>query len=95
MPTTFKDQQKLLTEAQHQLAVWETLYKFLDENFISRNGSTPKKAIMAHDCLIQVVPEDILEEVLRIFAQEKIAPLQQAIQSINDQEVVIMSAGEN
>ena len=94
MPT-FKEQQKMLTEAQHQLAVWEALYKFLDENFIARNGNTPKKAIMAHDCLVQVVPEDTLEEILRSLAQEKIAPLQQAIVDINNQEVVIMSAGEN
>lgn len=94
MPT-FKEQQSMLTEAQHQLAVWEALYKFLDEQFISRNGNTPKKAIMAHDCLIQVVPEDILEEVLKSLAQEKIAPLQQTIDSINNQEVVVMSAGDN
>ena len=94
MPT-FKEQQSILTEAQHQLAVWEALYRFLDENFIARNGNTPKKAIMAHDCLVQVVPEDTLEEILKSLAQEKITPLQQTIQSINDQAVVIMSAGEN
>lgn len=94
MPT-FKEQQKMLTDAQHQLAVWEALYRFLDENFIARNGNTPKKAIMAHDCLIQVVPEDTLEEILKSLAQEKIAPLQQVINSINDQEVVVMPAGEN
>lgn len=93
---TFKEQQRALTEAQHRLAVWEALYRFIDENFIPRDGGNPKKAIMAHDCLVPVVPEDILEDVLKDLTQEKIKPIQMTIQKINDQEMVVIPAsGEN
>jgi len=85
----------MLTQAQHELAVWEALYKFLDENFIARNGNSPKKAIQTHDCLVQIVQEDTFEEVLKTLTEEKILPLQQTIQSLNDQEVVVMPAGGN
>ncbi len=87
---TFKEQQKALTESQHKLAVWEFLYKFLDENFIARDGGNPKKAIKAYDCLIEIVPEDIIEDVLQYLAEDKIAPIQQTIKTINDQEMVIV-----
>lgn len=93
---TFKEQQELLTQAQHQLAVWEAVYKFVDENFIARDGGNPKKAIVAHDCLVQIVSEDTLEEVLKDLAQDKILPLQKTIQSINEQDMVIMpNEGDN
>lgn len=85
----------MLTSSQHQLAVWEALYRFLDENFIAHDGGEPKKAIMAHDCLIQVVPEDILEDILNNLSQEKIVPLQKAIKEINEHEVVVMPKGDN
>ncbi len=94
MPT-FKEQQEMLTTAQHQLAVWEALYKFIDENFIAHDGGNPKKAIAAHDCLVQVVPEDVLEGILQNLAKEKIEPLRGTIQQINNQEVVVMSKGDN
>lgn len=96
MPTTFKEQQEILTSSQHQLAVWEALYRFLDENFVAHDGGQPKKAIATHDCLVQIVPEDVIENVLKTLAQDRIIPLQGAINSINNQEVVVMPAtGEN
>ena len=94
MPT-FKDQQSLLTSTQHQLAVWEALFKFLDEKFVAHEGGKPQMAIQAHDCLIPIVPEDVIEDVLRSVSEEKIAPLRKALQDINNQEVVVMPAGGN
>lgn len=94
MPT-FKDQQELLTNAQHQLAVWEALFKFLDEKFVAHEGGKPQMAISAHDCLVPVVPEDVIEDILKSMSQEKIIPLKKALQDINNQEVVVMPAGGN
>lgn len=92
MPT-FKEQQSALVDAQHQLAVWESLYKFIDENFIAHDGGPPKKGIAAHDCLVPVVTEDILEGVLQSVTREKILPLKTAIEAIMAQEVVIPRKG--
>lgn len=92
---TFKEQQALLTSTQHELAVWEALFKFLDEKFVAHEGGKPQMAIAAHDCLIPVVPEDVIEDVLRALSQEKIIPLKKTLQDINDQEVVVMTTGEN
>jgi hypothetical protein len=95
LPTSFKDQQEQLTSAQHHKAVWEALYKFLDENFIAHDGGNPKKAIAAHDCLVQVVPEDVIEDVLRAIAQEKIQPIEKTMEKIMSQEVVILEKDGN
>lgn len=94
MPT-FKEQQELLTTTQHQVAVWEALYKFLDEKFVAHDGGRPKMAIAANDCLVPVVPEDVIESVLKTLSEEKILPLKKALQDINNQDVVVMPAGGN
>ncbi len=94
MPT-FKEQQQLLTEYQHKKAVWEALFRFLDDNFVAHDGGEPKKAIMVHDCLIQVVPQDLLEDILNSISKEKILPLQQALDQINNQEITVAASGGN
>lgn len=95
MTTTFKDQQQLLTSTQHQLAVWEALFKFLDDKFVAHEGGKPQMAVQAHNCLTPIVPEDVIEEVLRAISQEKIIPLRKTLEEINNQEVVVMPAGGN
>ncbi len=93
---TFKEQQELLTSTQHSLAVWEALFRFLDEKFVAHEGGKPQMAISAHDCLVPVVPEDVIEDVLRSLSQEKIIPLKKTLQDINEQEMVVMPInGEN
>ncbi len=93
--TTFKEQQKSLTNAQHSLAVWEAVYKFLDENFIAHDDPHPRKAIKANDCLVDVVTEDTIEDILQSIAKERIAPLQKIIDGIMGQEVVVLDKEDN
>jgi hypothetical protein len=92
---TFKEQQQALTEAQHKLAVWETLYKFLDDNFLAHDEANPRKAIAARDCLVEVVGSDSIEDVLDTIAKERISPLKKVIEGILGQEMVIMDKDDN
>lgn len=74
--------------------MWEALYKFLDDKFVAHDGGKPAMAIAVPDCLIEVVSQDTLEEVLSAISQEKILPLKSTLDQINNQEMVVMN-GDN
>jgi hypothetical protein len=84
---TFKEHQKNLTNCQHQLAIWEFLYAHLDTNYISRDGRTVEKALRVSDCLVEIVPEDAVEEVLKFISEGPIKDYQERIEAIENQEI--------
>lgn len=82
---TFKEQQKKLTDSQHKLAVWEFLYAHLDTNYISKDGRTVEKALRVPDCLVELVPEDAIEDILRFISDGPITEFRDAITDIENQ----------
>jgi hypothetical protein len=62
MPT-IKEQIKVLTSLQHTLAVWEALAEYLDETFLPQDGKMAPKAIRADGCVVEIVPEDVVDSV--------------------------------
>lgn len=89
MPT-FKEQQEALVKAQHELAIWEFLYFHLDSNYISKDGRTVEKGLKVPGCLVELVPEDAIDEVLGLIGTEMIANLKTAVEEIENQELVVI-----
>lgn len=83
--TTFKEQQKKLTDSQHKLAVWEFLYAHLDANYISKDGRTVEKALRVPDCLVELVSEDAIEDILRFISDGQITKFRSDIAAIENQ----------
>lgn len=84
---TFKEQQEKLTEYQHRLAVWEFLYHHLDTNYVSKDGRGVEKALRVPDCLVDVVPEDAIEDILQFIGSGPVADFREKIESIQNQEI--------
>jgi len=92
---TLKDQQESLTKAQHHLAVWEVMYHYIDNNYVTKDGRNPDKAIKVPECLKAVVDEDTLEEILASISTGPIKDLKKSIEDIENMEVVILEKGES
>ena len=84
---TFKEQQEKLTHSQHVLAVWEFIYSYLDTNYISKDGRNVEKALRVLDCLVELVPEDTIEEVLQFISEGPISEYRKRIDAIQNQEI--------
>lgn len=89
MPT-FKQQQAALVKAQHELAVWEFLYFHLDENYISKDGRVVEKGLRVPGCLVELVPEDTIDEILSLIGTEMVAELKATVEEIENQELVVL-----
>ena len=94
MPT-FKEQQKRLTASQHKLAVWEFLYSHLDTNYVSKDGRGVEKALKVPDCLVEIVPEDTIEEILKFISEGPIAEYKESIEGIENQEIGTKESEDN
>lgn len=89
MPT-LKEQMEELTALKHRLAVWETVHEFLEDNFVSKDEGRPaQKAIRAEDCLIEMVPEETIEDVLQTIGDGPITELRARIAEVEGREVVL------
>lgn len=89
MPT-LKETLDQLTGLKHRQAVWEAIYAYLEENFVARDSSPPKVAIRAPNCSVEVVPEEVIEDVLQHIGEEHIKELTDKITDIEDQEIVVL-----
>ena len=89
MPT-FKEQQQALIKHQHLLAIWEYVYEHLDDNYISKDGREVEKGLRAPGCLVDLVPEDVIDEVLMSISAGPIEELKKRVDNIQNQELVIM-----
>lgn len=86
MPT-LKEQLELLIAHQHRLAVWEAIFQYLDDSFISKDGRPPLKAIKAEGCSVEVVPEDVVEEILGSINEGPIKERKEQIADVEQLEV--------
>lgn len=93
--TTFKEQQKKLTDSQHKLAVWEFLYSHLDTNYISKDGRNVEKALRVSDCLVEMVPEDTIEDILKFISEGPITEFREHIENIENQEIGAKESDDN
>lgn len=84
---TLKEQLEELGSKRRRLAVWEMLHAHLDENFVPRDGGRAPKAIKLDDG--DLVPEDIIEDVIQALGDGPIATLKGEISAIENQEVVV------
>jgi len=92
---TFKEQQESLVKSQHTLAVWEFLYAHLDDNYISKDGRNVEKALRVPECLIDIIPEDTIDEILTSISADQISVLRSKIEAIQNQELVILDKEDN
>lgn len=86
--STFKEQLAYRTEVQHRLAVYEAAYSFLDDTFIPKDGRSTEKGLRVADCMVELVPPNVIEEVLRELAEGRIAELQAELALIENQPIV-------
>lgn len=86
MPT-FKEQQMALVKDQHRLAVWEMLFQYLEDNYISKDGRDVEKGIRVPDCLIELVSEETVEEVLEQLTTGPIETLKKSIEDTENSHV--------
>lgn len=90
---TLRDQLHNLTRLKHRLAVWEALHAYLDENFVAKDGRPAQKSLKVPDCLVDVVSEDEIEDVMKALAEGPVTDLRAEISAIENQEVTILPGG--
>jgi len=85
---SLKDQIAELTSAKHRLAVWELLYAHLDSNYVPKDSGAPQKAIRVPDCAVELVPHEVIEEILQTLSDGPIKEQHEEIARIENQEVL-------
>jgi len=88
-PKTLKEANDLLNRQRHRLAVWEALHDWLDKNFVGKDGRQ-SKALRAVGAMPELVPEEVIEEILSSIGDGPIAELQGEISTIEAQRVVVV-----
>lgn len=88
--STLKEQLEELTKLKHRLAVWEAIHYLVDEKFISKDGKRGVSAIRVPNCVVEVVHEEMVESVLQEIGDGPIAELQAQVDSIENQQVVVI-----
>lgn len=89
-PRTLKEANDVLNRQKHRLSVWEALHDWLDKSFISKDGRTAK-ALRSPGALPEIVPEEVIEEILGSIGDGPIAQLQKEIATIESQRVVVLT----
>jgi hypothetical protein len=87
--STLKEQLAKRTYLQHRLAVYEAIYRWLDDNFIPRDGRTPAKALRVTDCLDEIVPEKAIEEVLQWLSSGPIAAFTNELSVLENSSIIV------
>lgn len=88
--STFREQLDKLTSLKHRLAVWEAVYDHLDSTFVKKDGRGASKAIRVPNCIVEVVSEETIEDVLQAIGDGPIAELKEQITEIEEQPVVVL-----
>ena len=93
MPT-LREQQEALVKTQHLLAIWEFLFAHLDDNYISKDGRNVEKALRVPGCLIDLVSEETIDEVLTSINVDCISKLKAQVEAMENQELVVLDKEE-
>lgn len=67
---TFEEGSKLIVHNQHRMAVYEMLMAHLQDYMMS-DTSDEAKVLRLDDCLVPVVGEDVLDEVMQTLDDER------------------------
>lgn len=87
MPT-LREQNEQLSILKKRLAVWEAIYSLTDEKFISKDGR--KVSGIKVPGADEIVPEEMIEEVLQSISDEAITKLLEEIDAIENQQVIVI-----
>lgn len=87
--TTLKDRLENLQKLKRRLAVWEAIHYLADEKFVSKDGRHVS-GIKVPDSG-EIVSEDEIEDVLQQIAEGPIKDLGAEIETIETQEVVVLT----
>lgn len=93
MPT-LKDQIEERTKLQHRLAIWEAIHQLMSEKFLSKDGRPAASGIRVPNCVIELVPEEAIEDVLQTIGEGPIADIQSEINQIDGQEVITLAKAQ-
>lgn len=88
-PRTLKEANDGLNRQKHRRTVWEAVHDYLDKNFIGKDGRQVK-ALRSPGAMPEIVPEDVIEEVLSAIGDGPIAELNNSITSIENQKVIVV-----
>jgi hypothetical protein len=88
-PKTLKEANDTLNRQKHRLTVWEALHDYLDKSFIGKDGRAVK-ALRSPGAMPEIVPEDVIEEILSSIGDGPIAQLSNEIATIENQKVVVI-----
>ncbi len=88
-PRTLKEANDALNRQKHRLTVWEAIHDWLDKNFVGKDGRQAK-ALRSPGAMPEIVPEEVIEEVLSSIGDGPIAQLNSEIVSIENQKVVMV-----
>lgn len=87
MALSFAEALQKLEENRQQRAVWsqvvDSLNKFVDTEVREATHGVP-----AEDCVVKTVPQKIISEIVRGIETEKISPLDEEIETLENLEVV-------
>lgn len=86
---TLKEANDALNRRKHLLTVWEAVHDWLDKNFVGKDGRQVK-AIRSPGAVPEIVPENVIEEILGSIGDGPIAQLNNEITAIENQKVVVI-----
>lgn len=87
--STFKDRLQELQGLKRRLAVWEAIHYLVEDKFITKDGGKVS-GIKIPDSG-DLVPEEIIEDVLQAIGDGPIAELKTQIEDIELQEVIVIT----
>lgn len=88
-PKTLKEANDALNRQKHRLTVWEAIADYLDKNFVGKDGRQTK-ALRSPGAMPEIVPEEVIEEILSTIGDGPIAQLNNEIMAIENQKVVVI-----
>lgn len=86
---TLKELNDQVTALRLQLAVWESVEYHLQENYLSKDQRLAQKAIKVPDCLVELVPEEVINQIVSEIGTVYITSLRNKINELEGQPLTI------
>lgn len=89
-PKTLKEANDVMNRQKHRLSVWEAIHDWLDKSFIGKDGRAAK-GLRSPGAFPEIVPAEVIEEILGSIGDGPIAQLQNEIATMETQKVVVIT----
>lgn len=93
MPLTFAEAFKKLEESLQQRATWNEVVDILSR-FVDHEVKEASQGIAAEGCVSKYVPQEVIKEIVAGIESEKIAPLDEVIDTLRNMQVTETNDGE-